>query len=42
MNSSPSPATRAQRQQAIQARMLRNRNQLLGKPQADQKQRNIL
>lgn len=35
-----SPINRAQRQQAIQARMLRNRN-LLGKPQADQDQRNI-
>jgi hypothetical protein len=35
------PTSRAQRQQAIQARMLKNRN-LLGQPQAPSEHRNIL
>lgn len=41
MTSPTNPTTRAQRQQALQARMLKNRN-LLGKPQTSVEHRNIL
>jgi hypothetical protein len=37
----PTATTRVQRQQAIQERMLKNRN-LLGKPQTTPEHRNIL